>query len=82
MPTFEHKIRVNKTVNLCSYMRFCGNIVCTVDQNDNLWLTEATGIDTNGYGMPNISNVALFLTMGGVVGPHGGEMKNWRFCIL
>ena len=30
--------------------------------------------------MPNGSNCALFWTLGGVVGPHGGNMKNWRCC--
>ena len=29
----------------------------------------------------NDSNYALsFWTMGSAVGPHGGKMKNWRFC--
>ena len=36
-------------------------------------------MDNNDCGMPNDSNFALFWTMGGVVGPHGGKMKNWRF---
>ena len=32
--------------------------------------------------MPNDSRFSLFGTMGGVVGlgPHGGKMKNRRFC--
>ena len=25
-------------------------------------------------------NVALFRTMGGILNPHGGNMKNWRCC--
>ena len=36
-------------------------------------------MDTNGCNILNDSNFALFLTMGGVVCPHGGKMKNWRF---
>ena len=47
---------------------------------NKLWLKEATRMDTNGCYMPNDSNFALFWTNGGVVGPHGGKMKNWRFC--
>ena len=54
--------------------------MCTMGPNNNLWLTEAIGMDTNGCGMPNDSNFALFWSMGGFVGPHGGKMKNWRFC--
>ena len=54
--------------------------MCTVGPNDNLWLTEATRMDTNGCDMPNDSNFALFWTTGDVVGLHGGKMKNWRFC--
>ena len=50
--------------------------MCTVGPNDNLWLTEATRMVTNGCDMPNDSNFALFWTMGGVVAPHGGKMKN------
>ena len=37
-------------------------------------------MDKSGCDMPNGSNFALFWTMGGVVGPHGSKMKNWRFC--
>ena len=54
--------------------------MCTVGPNDNLWLTEATGKDANGFDMLNDGNFALFSGNGGVVGPHGGQMKNWRFC--
>ena len=79
-PISGHKTRVNNTVNLYSYLRFCGNIMFTAGPNDNVWLTEATGRDTNDYNMLNDSNFALFWTMGGVVGPHGSKMKNWRFC--
>ena len=61
-------------------MRFCSNIICTVGPNDNLRLTKAIGMDTNGNEMPNDINFALFWAVGGVVGPHGGKMKNWRFC--
>ena len=38
------------------------------------------GKDVNGFGMLNGDKFALFLGNGGVVGLHGGEMKNWRFC--
>ena len=37
-------------------------------------------MDTNGCDMLNDGNFALFWTMGGVMGPHGDKMKNWRFC--
>ena len=56
------------------------NIMCTAGPNDSLWFTEATGMGRNGCGMPNDSNFALFWTVGGVVRPYGGNMKNWRFC--
>ena len=56
----EHKNRVTKTVNLYSYLTFCGNIMCTAGPNDNLWLPEATGMDTNGCDMPNDSIFSLF----------------------
>ena len=79
-PISGHETRVNDTVNLYSYLRFCGNIMFTACPNDNLWLTKATRMDTNGCNMLNDSNFALFWTMGGVVGPHGGNMKNWRVC--
>ena len=36
-------------------------------------------MDTNGCRMQNNSTFTLFRTMGGVVGPLGGKMKNWRF---
>ena len=52
--------------------------MCTARPNDNLWLPEATGIDINGYGMPNDSNFSLFCAIEDVVDPHGGRMKNWR----
>ena len=75
-----HKTRVNKTINLYSYLKFCGNIMHTVGPNNILRLTEATGIDTNGCNMPNENTFARFWAIGGVAGPHGGKMKNWRFC--
>ena len=79
-PISGHKTRVTKTQKLYSCLRFCGNIMCTAGQNDNLWSTKATVMDKSGYDMPNGGRVALFWTVGGVVGPHGREMKNWRFC--
>ena len=55
--------------------------MCTMGPNDNLWLTEAIGMDTNGCNMSSDSiNFALFWAIGGVVGPHGVNMKNWRCC--
>ena len=42
------------------------NIMCNVGPNDNWWLTEATGMDTNGYDMSNDSNFALFLDSRGL----------------
>ena len=59
-PISGHNTRVNKTVNLYSYLRFCCNIMCTADPNGIFWLTEVTGIDRNGCDMPNDSNFALF----------------------
>ena len=52
---------MNKTVNLYSYLRFCGNIMCTVGPNNNLWLTEATGMNTNGSDVLNGDDFAPFL---------------------
>ena len=68
---------MNNKVNLYSYLRFCANIMCTAGPNNNLWLTEATGMDANDCGMLSTGNFALFWTMGGrgVVGPRGGKMK-------
>ena len=60
-PISGQKNRVTKTVNLYSYLRFCGNIMCTAGPNENLWLTKATGMDTNGCDVPNGSHFDLFL---------------------
>ena len=79
-PISGHKTRVTKTQKLYSCLRFCGNIMCTVGPNDNLWLIKATGMDKSGCDMPNGSNFTFFWTVGGIVGPHGSKMKNWRFC--
>ena len=56
--------------------------MCAANPNDNLWLTKATRMDTNGCDMSNDSNRALFWTVGGAVGPHGGKMKNWNFVVM
>ena len=56
--------------------------MCTAGPNDNLWLTDTTRMDTNGYEMLNDSSFALFWTTGGVVGPRGSNMKNWKFCVV
>ena len=35
----------------------------------------------NGFDMPQMTPSLLsFLAIGGVVGPHGGKMKNWNCC--
>ena len=47
--------------------------MCTVGPNDNLWLTEATGMDTNGCDMPTDSNVALILDNRGCRGSAWGQ---------
>ena len=33
--------------------------MCTAGPNDNFWLKKNTGMDTNGYGMPNDTNFAF-----------------------
>ena len=47
--------------------------MCTVGPNDNLWLTEATGMDTNGCDMPTDSNFALVLDNRGCCGSAWGQ---------
>ena len=79
-PISGHKTRVTKTQKLYSGLRFCGNIMCTAGHNKNLWLTKTTRMDIYGCDMPNDSTFALFWTVGGVVRPYGGNIKNWRFC--
>ena len=71
-----HKTRVNKTVNLYSYLRFRDNIMCTMSSNNNLRLIEAARMDVNSFDILNDGNFTLFAVMGGAVGPHGGQMKN------
>ena len=68
-----HGTRVNKTVNLYSYLRICGNIMCTAYPNDNLWLPEPSGMDKNGCDMPNDSNFAPFLDNRGCCGSAWGQ---------
>ena len=64
-PISGHKTSVARTVNLYSYyLRFRGNIMCTTGPNDNFWSTETTGMDTDGYDMPNGSSFALSLVLG------------------
>ena len=36
-------------------------------------------MDTNGCDMSNDGDFALFWEIGGVVGPYGDNMKDWRF---
>ena len=78
-PIFEHKTRVNKMANLYFYLRFCGSIMYTAGLSSTLWLTEATGINVNGYNMLDNGNFALFWTTGGVVDPHRDTTKSWLF---
>ena len=54
--------------------------MCTAGPNNNLWSTEATGIDINGCYMLCDSTVALFLGNGGCCGSTYDKMKNWIFC--
>ena len=65
--------RVNNTVNLYSYLEFCGNIMFTLGPNNNLWLTEATGMDKNGCDMLNDSKFAFFLDNWGCRGSAWGQ---------
>ena len=39
--------------------------MCTAGPNDNLWLTEATGMDANDFDMLNGGNSTLFCEIGG-----------------
>ena len=52
---------LNKAVRVYSYLRFCGNILCSLDPNENLWLTEATGMDMNSCGMQNSGTYSFLL---------------------
>ena len=47
--------------------------MCNAGSNDNLWLTEATGMDTNDYDMSNDSSFALFLGGRGCRGSAWGQ---------
>ena len=47
--------------------------MCTVGPNDNLWLTEATGIDANGCDMLNAGNFSHIWTIGGCCGSTCGQ---------
>ena len=74
--------RLKRQTYLHSYVRFCGNIMCTAGPNDNLWLTKVTGMDINYCEMPNGSNYALFGAVGGVLGLNWGKTKNWRYVVV
>ena len=74
-PIFGHETRVNNKVDLYSYLRFCGNIMCTAGPNNNLRVTEATRIDVSGFDMLNDGNSALFLDNGGCWGSTWGQNK-------
>ena len=72
-PISGHKTRVNNKVDLYSYLRLCGDIMCTASPKNNLQLTEATGIDASGFDMLDDSNSALFLDDGGCCGSTWGQ---------
>ena len=72
-PFSGHKTIVNITVNLYSYLKFCGNIMFTLSPNNNLWLIEATGMDTNGCDMLNVSKLAIVLDNRGCRGSAWGQ---------
>ena len=59
-------------VNLYSYLRFCGNSMCTTGPNNNFQVTEATGIDVSGFDMLNDGNSAFFFDNWGVLWVHVG----------
>ena len=48
--------------------------------NNNLWLSEAIGMDATDCGMPNDSNIALFGQWGVSWVRMGAKLKNSRFC--
>jgi hypothetical protein len=87
-PISGHKTRVNNTVNLYRYLKFCGNIMFTLGPNNNLWLTEATGMDTNGCDMLNDSKFAFFLDNWGCRGSAWGQnqeleiLELWWFLVI
>ena len=81
-PISGQKNTVTKTVNLYSYLRFCGNIMCTAGPNENLWLTKATRMDTNGCDMPNDSNCAFFGQRGVLWVRMGPNWKITDFVVM
>ena len=46
--------------------------MCTAGPKDNMWLTEATGMDVNGFDMLNDGNLTLFLGNRGCCGSTWG----------
>ena len=46
--------------------------MCTAGPKDNMWLTEATGMDVNGFDMLNDGNFTLFLGNRGCCGSTWG----------
>ena len=71
-----HKTRVNKTVNLYNFLRFCDNSMYTVGPNNKQWLIKATEMDANGFYMLNDSDFTLLTGNGGgaVKGLHAGKI--------
>ena len=76
-PIYGHKTRVNNTVDLHSYLRFCGNIMFSAVSNNNVWLTESSGMNTNICDMLYDSNFALYLDNGGCCGSAWGHNEEW-----
>ena len=81
-PISRHKTRANNTVNLYSYLKFCGNIMFGLDPNNNVWLTEANGMDTNGCDMLNDSNFAIFSDNWGCRGSARGQNQELEILYL
>ena len=78
-PISRRRTRENKMVNLCSYVSFCCNIMCPFGPINNLWLTYATEMDTNGCDMPNNdSSSALCLGNKGCCGSAWGQNKELK----
>ena len=76
------KTEVNNTVDLYSYLRFYGNIMCTAGPNNNLGLTEATGMDPNGFVVLNNGNFAVFFDYGGCCGSTWGQHEELEILYL
>ena len=55
--------------------------MCTGGSKNNVWLSEATGMDAICCDISTEwRQFCSVWTVEGVVGPHGDTMKSWRFC--